>query len=72
MRMRRVTRNLMFRDRAGISNLAAEVLPRAPMLLIHDHPDAGISAEDLKTLRSEMAAVAQPIETGVIPRALTG
>ncbi len=42
------------------------------MLFIHDHPDAGISAERLRTLLDEMAAVAKTIETGIVLRLLAG
>ncbi|GAB4581707.1 MAG: hypothetical protein Fur0022_44570 [Anaerolineales bacterium] len=60
-------RNLTYRSRAGCPEIPPEILPQTSMILIHDHPDAGLSPERFRTLLDELTAVAQAIESGVVP-----
>jgi hypothetical protein len=57
-------RNLTLRDRPGTpeAQLAREVLPDAPVILVHDHPNPNLQAEELNELLGEMTAVAQAVE----------
>ncbi len=58
-------RNLTLRDRPGTpeAQLAGEVLPDAPVILVHDHPNPNLPAEALYELLGEMTAVAQAVES---------
>jgi hypothetical protein len=57
-------RNLTLRDRAGMpeAQLARDVLPDAPVILVHDHPKPNLPAEALNELLGEMTAVVQAVE----------
>lgn len=63
-RFNKGTRNLSLRDRATVppGMLAPEIWPDVSVILVHDHPDTGISPEQLRAFLDEMAAVARAIE----------
>jgi hypothetical protein len=58
-------RNLALRDRPGTpeAQLSGEVMPDAPLILIHDHPNPNLDGEALHELLAEMTAVVQAVES---------